>query len=120
MRDALALLQDLGHLGGEALQVLLYLLHCVLNRDHSVLAVLQRTVHATRAQCLPANCAVNRIDDVVLEAPLQVIVLHEGLAQLDGFADAAGELAVEDGDPLELGVPVSPFLGLGGVALIKV
>lgn len=65
-----------------------------------MLAMLHGVVHAAGAEYLPADGAINGVDDVMLQASLQFVGLHELLSQLDGPADVLLELAAEDFHPL--------------------
>lgn len=67
-----------------------------------MLAMLHGVVHAASAEYLPADGAINGVDDVMLQTSLQFVRLHELLSQFDGPTDVLLELTAEDLHPLYL------------------
>jgi hypothetical protein len=61
-----------------------------------VLAVQGRAVHATGTQNLPANGAVDRVDDVVLQTTLGLRVLHDGLVKSNWMLNTTLKITAKD------------------------
>ena len=81
--EPLTLLHHFGELGFKSFDVLPHFLVGVLEWCHPVLAVEVVVVHAAGTEGLPTYRAVNREDDVVLQAALDFPILHQGLSDFN-------------------------------------
>lgn len=64
-------------------------------------AVQEVAVHAAGAEDLPTDSAIDREDDVVLQATLQLRVLHYRFPDLDRLLHRLMEVSIQSLDPLE-------------------